>query len=421
MDITSPTAAAEPRRMTKAKRPFGLMDFLLLVPRGITRVLFPKLVDRYTIGELIAWVMVGWAMFILLFAVSVHLLKLATLMAKGASLDTIGEMLWLRVVLSTVYCLPMAMLLAGLLAFGRLSGDYELIAMQAGGIRTFRVAVNSFVLGLALSFLGLAMNETIIPPAGRRLHHLEDQVKVELKGRVLEDLTDQKAFIVQDYEGGRLARLVAAARFEPEEPPRPALMRDVTYIQYDKGRPSVLIQAERAEWIGPDKVKPGMQQWKFINATSQLMADVTNGDRWYDKHQDMVLTLRKSPQQMRREQKDADQMSYAELGAYIRDLKHTRVKKRVIREFEVQREQKLAIPFAALVFAMIGTPLGIRKQRTSAGFGVGLSVLIILFYYAALTSFSVFGQNGQIDPIAAAWGANVLGLVVGLFLTWRKS
>jgi lipopolysaccharide export system permease protein len=420
MDITSPSSG---RKRARQRRPLGVMDFVWFLPRLVSRIFFPKLADRYAIGELLGPLLFGWTLFILLYVCSVNLFKLAKLYAAGARPEAVMELLGLQVVLSTVYCLPMAMLLAGLMAFGRLSGDSELIAMQAGGIRTSRVAVNAFLVGLALSLVGLWMNETVLPPAGKRFHYLETQIKAELKGKILEEAADQKAFIVQDFEGGRLARLVAARRFEPSEPPRPALMREVTYIQYDKGRPSVLIQAERAEWVGPDKVKPGMQQWDFINATSQLMADVADGQRWYIPSDKLSVSLRKNPEQMKREQRDADQMTYAELGEYIKDLKRgpSKVKPKIIREFEVEKEQKLAIPFAALVFAMIAAPLGIRRQRTTAGVGIGLSLVIIVGYYVAMSSFSVFGQSGQVEPWIAAWGANGLGLLLGLILTWKKA
>jgi lipopolysaccharide export system permease protein len=94
---------------------------------------------------------------------------------------------------------------------------------------------------------------------------------------------------------------------------------------------------------------------------------------------------------------------------------------KVVRELEVEMERKLAIPFAALVLACIGAPLGIRRQRSTAGVGIGLSLLIIIIYYIGMGVLGALGQNGQIGALEAAWGCNVVGLLVGLFLTWRSS
>jgi lipopolysaccharide export system permease protein len=74
-----------------------------------------------------------------------------------------------------------------------------------------------------------------------------------------------------------------------------------------------------------------------------------------------------------------------------------------------------------LVFALIGAPLGIRKQRSTTGVGIGLSVLIIIAYYIGMSFLGVLGQNGKLGPTEAAWGCNAAGLLVGLLLVWRSS
>ena len=422
LPMTGALPAREERQARPApRRPFGVMDAVWFLPRLVMRLFFPKLLDRYILGELLAPLLFGWTLFIILFVFSVNLFKLAQLAARGAGLDVIAEMLGLRVVLASVYCLPMAMLLAGLLAFSRLSGDSELTAMQAGGIPNLRAIRNAFLVGLVLSFAGLAINEYVIPPVGKRLHALEEQVKAQVKGRVIEDLTDQKAFIIQDFEGGRLSRIVIAKKFEPSNPPYPALLREVTYVQYQKDKVEMIVEAERAEWLGGEKDSATKHLWKFVDARTQMMSGVTAGQRWVMSSNALELQLNKTPQQVSREQKDADQMTYRELSAYIADLKRQNTRGKVVRELEVEKERKLAVPFAALVLALIGAPLGIRKVRSTAGVGIGLSLLIIMMYYIGMSVLGALGENGQMGALEAAWGCNVVGLLVGLYLTWRSS
>lgn len=396
---------------------FGVMDVVWFIPRTILRAFFPKLLDRYVVGELMGPLLFGWTLFICLFVFSLNLFKLTTLLARGGRPFAIAELLWLRVVLSSVYCLPMAMLLAGLMAFGRLSGDSELIATQAGGIPNLRPLRNAFILGLLLSFLGLWLNEYVIPPAGRRYHFVEDQVKTELKGQIA-DLIEQKAFIIPDYdENGKLARLVSAKQYTPEQAGRPATMQDVTYVQYnDKGEWTSIVSADSAEWIGKD-------QWRFINADTQFRQSVIENRQMLWHSASTKLTLKKTPEKVQEEQRDADEMSYRELKKYIADLQPQRFKgkPRTLRELRVELERKLSIPFAAVVLAMIGAPLGIRRQRSTAGVGIGLSLLIIILYYTGMSFLGVLGENGRISPLAAAWGCNVAALLVGLYLSWRSS
>lgn len=416
-----PRKREAPLHAPAGRAQISLSDVVFAPVRLLMRLLFPKLVDRYVLGELLGPFAFGWAMFITLFVLSVNLFKLAAMMARGAPLIDVAQILGLQAVMASVYCLPMAVLLSGLLAFNRLSGDSELIATQAGGIPHIRIIRNAFVLGLAMSFVGLGMNEYVIPPAARSMDIIKDRIETRLKGGVIEELMGDKAFVYQDYDGKQLARVIIAKRFEPADPPRPALMRGVTYMSYNKGRVEMVVEAESAEWVGQDKKDSGIHHWRFNNANSQLMMRLTPGQRVAVHSDTMDFTLSKSPEQVAKVRKDPDEMTYQEIKRYIREVREQGARGKAIRQLEVAAEQKLAIPFAAVVLAMIGAPLGIRRHRSTTGVGVGLSLLIIIFYYIGMGSLSVLGANAQMEPVEAAWGCNVVGLLVGLFLAWKSS
>ena len=76
------------------------------------------------------------------------------------------------------------------------------------------------------------------------------------------------------------------------------------------------------------------------------------------------------------------------------------------------------MPFASVVFALIGLPLGVRPQRTSSGLGLGLSIVIIFLYYVIWSFSSRFGA-GLVPAFLASWSAHLLGLAVGGYLLSR--
>src|SRR4051794_15317381 len=68
----------EPRRTApKPQGGFGLMDVVWFLPRLLLRLFFPKLLDRYVMGELLVPLAFGWTLFIVLFVFTVNLFKLA--------------------------------------------------------------------------------------------------------------------------------------------------------------------------------------------------------------------------------------------------------------------------------------------------------------------------------------------------------
>jgi lipopolysaccharide export system permease protein len=74
-----------------------------------------------------------------------------------------------------------------------------------------------------------------------------------------------------------------------------------------------------------------------------------------------------------------------------------------------------------MVFALIGTPLGLRRLRGGAAVGLGVSILIIFCYYVLWHGTAVLGDNGQLPPLLASWLANMVGLGVGGVLVVRAA
>src|SRR5256885_16833055 len=122
-----------------------------------------KLLDRYVFRELIGPFLFGLALFITVVVSGEYLFKLTGYIASGAPFLPVAELFGLRVIVVSVLSMPAAMLLAALLAFGRLSGESELVAIQAGGVPIYRVAYMSVALGLALSLAAFVINEFVIP------------------------------------------------------------------------------------------------------------------------------------------------------------------------------------------------------------------------------------------------------------------
>src|SRR6266436_5889513 len=71
--------------------------------------------------------------------------------------------------------LPMSVLLGSLLAFGRLSGDSEHVALYAGGISFYRVVRPVAWIGLAVSIIAFAWDEIVVPPSAREFFKLSMQ------------------------------------------------------------------------------------------------------------------------------------------------------------------------------------------------------------------------------------------------------
>jgi lipopolysaccharide export system permease protein len=93
------------------------------------------------------------------------------------------------------------------------------------------------------------------------------------------------------------------------------------------------------------------------------------------------------------------------------------IRKRIDR-YRVEIQKKFSIPFACIVFVLVGAPLGMRARR--GGLTVGfVSVVFFLFYYLCLIGGEQLADRAIISPWLAMWLPNIVLGVLGARLTWR--
>ncbi len=293
------------------------------------------------------------------------------------------------------------MLLAALLAFGRLSGESEITAMRAQGLSIFRIAAPVLLVAALVSGLTIALDEWVVPGATWQAKNVLYQAQHH------ERMPSQRDNVFYDeMENGRLARSFYARHFDGRR------MEGVVVQEFEGDRLARIIQAKDAFWAG--------NGWVFDQGTLYQMAP--DGDFRYVLHFDrQIIHLKPSLMQLSTDNREPMEMNIRQLGHHIHLLEQAGHSGGEINDLEVQWQQKLSIPFASLVFALVGTPLGLRSHRSSNSLGLGLSVLIIFVYYVAMFIFTAMGQTGAIPPPVAAWMPNILTGGMGLLLLLRAS
>src|SRR5690606_14322632 len=104
--------------------------------------------------------------------------------------------------------------------------------------------------------------------------------------------------------------------------------------------------------------------------------------------------------------------SASELAAF---QNRARTLQRRINEFSVEWHKKWAIPFACIVFVLIGAPLAVRFPRGGAGMVILLSVIVFGIYYISLIGGEALGDAGAIEPFVGPWLPNIAFFVCSLW------
>ena len=91
-----------------------------------------------------------------------------------------------------------------------------------------------------------------------------------------------------------------------------------------------------------------------------------------------------------------------------------------IQRYKVEIHKKYSIPFACVVFVLVGSPLAIRMSRSGMNMAIGLSILFFLVYYVCLIGGEKLADRGFVTPFFAMWTPN-LGFGALSLLLLRKA
>jgi lipopolysaccharide export system permease protein len=85
-------------------------------------------------------------------------------------------------------------------------------------------------------------------------------------------------------------------------------------------------------------------------------------------------------------------------------------------ELVITLHRLYAIPFACIIFGLIGVPLGIQPRRSGRSYGFVFALLIILAYYISLIAFGMLAMRKMIPASLAGWSATIMFGSLGIYL-----
>lgn len=365
-----------------------------------------KVVDRLILQELVGPFVFGVLLFTTLFLAGGHLFQLTEYLVKGASLWTVGQMMLLSIPQIMVKTFPMAMLLASLLSFGRLSGESETVALYAAGYSLWRIVVPVIAMGAMVSILAMGFNETVVPPATAEMWRL--------RTAVLRQIREHAQPVTQTVmREGRVETLITA---QGGVDLQAGILYDVTAVQFAHGssenwHPMLIVYAKRAKWLGG-------REWDLYDGYWMTGDGRTRAEFARTSTRILQGGIRKSLREIETDLvPDPDSRSFRQT---LQRILRYRKAGEDTRQMEVELYNKLSLPLASLIFGFVGAPLGIRKQRGTAAAGFALSIVIIFLYWSSAQYLFILGRGGAISPLLASFLPDILGAIAGAIILWKR-
>ncbi|MFQ6611910.1 MAG: LptF/LptG family permease [Fidelibacterota bacterium] len=160
-----------------------------------------RLLTRYILKQLLLPFVFSLLIIIFILFTQFLLRAIDRFLGKGLDLGTILEYLFLNLGWITALAVPMAVLIAALMAFGRFSEDNEINAMRSSGISFLSIIRPAIILGLIVAAVLTYFNNFIMPEMNFRARMLSGDIyrkrpdmNVE-PGHFVDDLPDYSMII----------------------------------------------------------------------------------------------------------------------------------------------------------------------------------------------------------------------------------
>jgi LPS export ABC transporter permease LptG len=375
--------------------------------------------DRYLARELASPFAFSCALFTF-FLVLDRLYNLTSLViTKGVPFLLVLRLLILMFPSFLASALPMALLVAVLLAGGRLASDLEIVAFKASGISVLRLFLPILVASLVVTLVTASFTLTLSPVANRELqrqlsHILQVRAVSGLQERVFTGAFADVVIYVDDISASQIALRDVLVSDERS----PAISRIITAregrLLTDEASRRITLRlmngaVHEADVMPADPPKdPTAKEVRTTGGAASAARYRYTRFNIYD----MSVTVDSSMGD-RRSAKPEKDLTRGELSERIVELRHDPYGR---APFEIERHKRWALPLAALVFALVAFPLAVRSHRGGRSIALIGSLVILVAYYLVMTSLEGVALGTRIPPWIAIWTPNALFAAIGLGL-----
>lgn len=367
-----------------------------------------RVLHRYLILDfLVIFVMALLVVSFVLFIGTV--VKAIDMMAKGVAPQVILQIFMYIIPFNLQFSIPMSVLVAALLLFGRLSMDGEITALRACGISFRQIAAPVILLSILLTGVCLWINYRLAPES----HFATRLAKVSL-GEIdpltmIEEGEWNYRFpgraIYIGSKSGNVVRDVIIHETEQRGGSQREMRARSGEIQVDRDNLDLKIHLVDVRAFDRTDQDPNAKQIPMDEYRFTLSYKTMVGNKNIEKRQ-----------------KD---MTFMELIAAIRDPAESFKKANKAQLAEerthsmIEANKRIAMAVSCLSFTVLGIPLGMKSRRRESSIGVMLAIALLFGFYFFILLAEALVRSPQVRPDLIVWIPVLLSQISG-FILMRK-
>lgn len=436
-----------------------------------------RIIWRYILKEHIGPFLFSMCVITLFFVLNLVFRDLSRILSKGLGAGVILEFFFLQLAWIIALAGPMSVLVATVMAFGRLSGDQEITAFKASGVSVLYMITPVLISSGLLAVGMIWFNNNVLPDFNHRarlltadIYRKKPTINLEA-GVIYRDLPDYTLRVQHLVEKADTA-LVDSVFIDDNSDPNSSkvIFAKRGTIVFNNDSEMLFLTLYDGEMHELDLQK--MEQYRKLAFPKQVISipvpgmalersdSQARGDR--EKSAEIMLKeIAENHKQIDQYTKNVQQQIADHFQRYLTApadtaarsnsprpvtlgqgdhwpvermiSDHLRVQQQVSGEMNaikhiqrhngslmVEVHKKYSIPVACIVFVLIGAPLGIMARRGSLAMAGGISFAFFLLFWAALIGGEELADKELLSPFLAMWSADILVGLAGVYLVFHS-
>ena len=429
-----------------------------------------KIITKYLLKEISFPFLISLLMITFILFINFLLRAIDRFLGKGLDILIIIEYLFLNLAWIVALSVPMAMLLATLVTFGRLSEDNEINALRSSGVSFLSIISAPIIFGSSIAFLLIGFNNYFLPEMNFKARLLSGDIykkrpDINIEPGVFLDNIPNYNMIVSDKNDSTMLNVRIFSKGKT---------KSQTSIYAKTGNLSTLTNAflltlNNGE-IHEIENKDYMNYRRILFDTHKILIpadDILLNRRDSSNRTDREMTVSMINTKINNYETKLEIVNKRIKGAFYRivgdsilpknlkegllnisDIRDSMMinpsyavsklnkKRKQLRNLErqlknefnlinsynkgknkytVEAHKKFSLPIACILFVLLGAPLGIWAKRGGFAISTAFSFGFFLLYYILLITGEELADRNYISPEIGMWAPNGVLLMISLY------
>lgn len=361
-----------------------------------------RILTRYILGEILSHTFIGCALFtFILFMPNLpHILEVVV--RNSSTLTDVFEIFLFTLPNLLKFTIPMSVLVGVLLGLSRMASDSEIVAIRASGLGIGYFVRVSAIVAVSGTLLGLANTLYLAPRSNQAILNMEQsletsQASYEIQPRVFyEDFKNFVLYVQNVHSGAGPSNWDRVFMADVSDPANPKVTTAASATVVNDGSQELIMRLRDGLHDETVAGQPG---------ASNISTFTTS---------DMPLSL---------SQTSDVHLGRMDTAIYALSMKvlFERVHGPDPQRYQIELNNRFAVPVACIVLMLVGVPLGAASRRGGRSSGWVFTILLVFVYYFLSTTGIALSRQGKLPILVGVWSANILFAAAGSLLLWQMA